>query len=146
MALCAVLLRFDPRRRIRWFAGVCSCQHGRCWWLQRVAMVCQATLRTMEVTNQRTRIFIIEGIITTLVGIAGKWTVADWPETAKFLNDEERALLVARLAADAGEAKMNRLDRAATKRVFGDWKIYCGILMYIGVTNTGYATSVRNGR
>lgn len=97
-----------------------------------------------------------------MVGIASKWLVVDWPETASFLNEEERALLVARLAADAGEAKMNRLDRPAVKRAFGDWKIYTGILMYFGVgenfgvklfvlkfmltchlVNTGYATSVR---
>jgi len=26
-------------------------------------------------------------------------------------------------------------------RIFTDWKIYCGIFMYMGVVNTGYATS-----
>ena len=36
---------------------------------------------------------------------------------------------------------MNRLDGPARKRVFGDWKIYCGVVMYIGIVNTGYATS-----
>jgi MFS family permease len=39
------------------------------------------------------------------------------------------------------DAKMNRLDGPARKRVFGDWKIYCGVVMYIGIVNTGYATS-----
>lgn len=36
---------------------------------------------------------------------------------------------------------MNRFDGPARKRVFGDWKIYCGVVMYIGIVNTGYATS-----
>lgn len=36
---------------------------------------------------------------------------------------------------------MNRLDRSAAKRIFSDWKIYCGTLMYFGIVNTGYATS-----
>ena len=46
-----------------------------------------------------------------------------------------------RLAADVADAKMNRLDKNATKRIFSDWKIYVGTLMYLGIVNTGYATS-----
>jgi MFS family permease len=57
------------------------------------------------------------------------------------LNDEERQLLVRRLASDAGDAVMNRLDRRATRRIFRDWKIYCGIIMYFGVVQSGYGTS-----
>ncbi|TKA67200.1 hypothetical protein B0A49_04513 [Cryomyces minteri] len=87
------------------------------------------------------RIFIIEGLATIVIGIASKWFVPDWPETAKFLNEEERALLVARLSRDSGEATMNRLDGPAAKRVAKDWKIYVGIIAYLGVVNTGYATS-----
>lgn len=68
--------------------------------------------------------------------------VVDWPETAKFLTDEERALLIARLSVETGDARMDRLDKRSAKRVFGDWKIYCGIIMYIGVVNTSYSTSV----
>jgi MFS family permease len=49
-------------------------------------------------------IFIIEGLITVVVGVLSKWWIADWPETAKFLNDDERKHLVARLAQDTGEA------------------------------------------
>ncbi|KAM0709966.1 hypothetical protein Q7P35_002328 [Cladosporium inversicolor] len=86
-------------------------------------------------------IFIIEGIITCGVAVVSKWLIPDWPETAKFLNDDERTLLIARLSVDVADAKMNRLDGPARKRVFGDWKIYCGVIMYIGIVNTGYATS-----
>jgi len=86
-------------------------------------------------------IFIIEGLLTVVIGAAAKFFVVDWPETAKFLNEEERALLLARLAADTGEANMNRLDKNARKRVFGDWKVYVGTAMYFGIVNSGYATS-----
>ncbi|GAB7357005.1 hypothetical protein MBLNU459_g7834t1 [Dothideomycetes sp. NU459] len=86
-------------------------------------------------------IFIIEGLATVVIGVASKWMVVDWPEKATFLTEAERALLVARLAADTGDATMNRLDKRAAKRIFSDWKIYCGIVMYFGVVNTGYATS-----
>ena len=82
-----------------------------------------------------------EGIITVGVAIVSKWLIPDWPETASFLTSDERRLLIARLSADVADAKMNRLDGPARKRVFGDWKIYCGVVMYIGIVNTGYATS-----
>ena len=66
----------------------------------------------------------------------------DWPETATFLTEDEKKLLIARLATDVADAKMNRFDKPAVKRIFTDWKMYCGILMYFGIVNNGYAVSV----
>ncbi|KEQ99842.1 hypothetical protein AUEXF2481DRAFT_45783 [Aureobasidium subglaciale EXF-2481] len=86
-------------------------------------------------------IFIIEGILTVVVGVIARFWVCDWPETAKFLTEEERVLLTSRLQVDSGEAVMNRLDKAATRRIFTDWKIYTGVVMYMGIVNTGYAGS-----
>lgn len=83
--------------------------------------------------------FIIEGAMTCAVAVIAKFFICDWPETAKFLNEEERALLAARLQNDLGEATMNRLDKAAAKRAFGDWKIYVGIFQYMGIVTTGYS-------
>lgn len=37
-------------------------------------------------------IFIIEGIFTVLVGIASFWVIQDFPDTAKFLSEDERML------------------------------------------------------
>ena len=64
------------------------------------------------------RIFIIEGILTVVVGVAARFWVCDWPETAKFLTEEERLLLTTRLQTDSGEAIMNRLDKAASTSHF----------------------------
>lgn len=69
-------------------------------------------------------------------------TLRQWPETCKFLSESEKELLIARLATDVADAKMNRLDRAAYKRVFKDWKMYLGVLMYFGIVNNGYSVSV----
>lgn len=74
-------------------------------------------------------IFIIEGLGTVVVAAASKLFIVDWPETAKFLNDDERQLLLLRLRNDVAEAKMDRLDKKATTRIFRDWKIYVG---YVG--------------
>lgn len=35
-------------------------------------------------------IFILEGLFTVLVGIASFWVVQDFPDTAKFLTEDER--------------------------------------------------------
>ncbi|KAJ6116751.1 hypothetical protein N7512_006476 [Penicillium capsulatum] len=86
-------------------------------------------------------IFIIEGLITVVAAIAAKFLVVDWPDKSSFLTDAERALLLSRLLQDHGEAKMDRLDRAAVKRTFSDIKVYLGPIMYFGVVTTGYATS-----
>jgi hypothetical protein len=70
--------------------------------------------RSWNMLTSEYRIFIIEGILTVLVGIAARFWVCDWPETAKFLTEEERLLLTTRLQTDSGDAVMNRLDRAAS--------------------------------
>ena len=69
-------------------------------------------------------IFIIEGIVTIVVAAGAKFIIVDWPETSKFLNEDERKLLIRRLAEDAGCAKMDRLNKNSAKRVFMDVKIY----------------------
>lgn len=86
-------------------------------------------------------IFIIEGLVTVVVGIASKFLIVDWPEKATFLTDEERLLLTTRLASDSGDAVMSRLDKNAAKRIFRDWKVYCGVVMYFGIVQSGYGTS-----
>ncbi|PGH05375.1 hypothetical protein AJ80_08343 [Polytolypa hystricis UAMH7299] len=86
-------------------------------------------------------IFIVEGLITVVFAVAAKFLIVDWPETAKFLTEEERALLISRLAGESKDANMSRLDKPALKRSFSDLKIYIGIIMYFGIVNTGYAFS-----
>ncbi|KAF2459345.1 major facilitator superfamily protein [Lineolata rhizophorae] len=86
-------------------------------------------------------IFIIEGVATAVIGIVSKFFIPDWPHTAKFLSDDERTLLLARLASDQGDSAMDRLDKGAQRRIIRDWKIYAGMFAYFGVVNTGYASS-----
>jgi cyanate permease len=116
-------------------------------WMELVAtLVSFASIKpfiTKRLINTGWRwIFIIEGLLTILVAITFKFKmVVDWPETSTFLTNEERALLLKRLALDVGEARMDILNRRSAKRIFTDWKIWCGVFMYMGVVNTGYATS-----
>ncbi|KAI9843963.1 MAG: hypothetical protein M1837_006004 [Sclerophora amabilis] len=86
-------------------------------------------------------IFIIEGLLTIVLAVISKFLIVDWPETARFLNAEEKALLSLRLEQDGGFARMDRLDRKAKMRILRDWKIYVGTVIYIGVCTSGYATA-----
>ncbi|UNI24979.1 hypothetical protein JDV02_010692 [Purpureocillium takamizusanense] len=89
-------------------------------------------------------IFIIEGVITVVVGVLSKLWLVDWPEQAKFLSAEEKALLAHKLAVDAGgggAARMDRLDKPAIRRILRDWKIYVGIFMHLTVVTSTYSMS-----
>ncbi|KAF8315935.1 MFS general substrate transporter [Clavulina sp. PMI_390] len=73
-------------------------------------------------------IFIIEGLITVVVGAASYWAIQDFPEHAKFLTEEERAFVIARLQADdqrsaGGEEKLSRRHVWAAVK---DWKTWFG--------------------
>lgn len=71
-------------------------------------------------------IFILEGLATIVLAVIAKFLIVDWPESATFLTDDERALLLRRLAEDQGEAQMDKMDKKALKRTFSDPKIYLG--------------------
>lgn len=74
-----------------------------------------------------------------MVAVGISWWLVDWPEDATFLTEEERAVLVARLQIDRREEA--KMDKWSTKRVFSDWKILIGTLMFFGIVNTNYSTN-----
>ena len=47
------------------------------------------------------QIFILEGILTCILAVAGYRYIADWPSKASFVTEDERAFLNARLKADS---------------------------------------------
>ena len=86
-------------------------------------------------------IFIIEGLITVVAGAAAKPFIVDWPETAGFLSPKERTFLLQRLSDDGQDARMDRFDSKASKRAFGDWKIYFGSV-HVAISRTFTFTDV----
>lgn len=88
-------------------------------------------------------IFIIEGLLSIVAAIPAKFIIADWPEQAKFLNEEEKRILKERNSRDhGGGGRMDRLDRTAWRRIMLDWKLYVGSLIYFGITVSGYSTAL----
>ncbi|KAK4546658.1 hypothetical protein LTR36_001876 [Oleoguttula mirabilis] len=69
-------------------------------------------------------IFIIEGILTTIVALGGYWYIADWPSKAKFINDDERAFINARLKADSDATEDEAFNWANVASALKDPKVW----------------------
>ncbi|KAK5012645.1 hypothetical protein LTR60_004277, partial [Cryomyces antarcticus] len=87
-------------------------------------------------------IFIIEGSVTAAVAIACKWIIVDWPATASWLTDADRALITRRIARDAGTCRMDRLNVKALRRCLLDWKVWLTTIVYIGTCNSTYSINL----
>ncbi|KAK4238961.1 major facilitator superfamily domain-containing protein [Achaetomium macrosporum] len=95
-------------------------------------------------------IFILEGIATVLVAIVAFFAVYDFPETAGFLTEEERAFVVYRLKyqgqiRDPGRAQVAQADAFKWKYVaqgFMDWQIWANIVVYWGIVCPLYGISL----
>jgi MFS family permease len=97
-------------------------------------------------------IFILEGILTVLVAIMAYFCLYDFPETASFLTEEERAFVVYRLkyqgqseAPADGHKKVAQDDTFQWKYVkaaFMDWQIYLNVWVYWGIVAPLYGISL----
>ncbi|BGP24271.1 hypothetical protein JCM10295v2_003181 [Rhodotorula toruloides] len=85
-------------------------------------------------------IFIIEGLLTFIVGCISPWMIEDFPEEAKFLTSVEREHVVRRLREDTGAAGSFKWKYVMD--AFKDWKTYVFALIYIGVAEPLYALSL----
>ncbi|KAK2787353.1 hypothetical protein FQN52_007257 [Onygenales sp. PD_12] len=84
-------------------------------------------------------VFILEGVLTCVVSFAWFFLIPDFPEDVKWLNDEERAFIRAKLAKDSGtsghEISMSWRD---VLDVLKDYKIIVGGFMYFGLIVPAY--------
>lgn len=79
-------------------------------------------------------IFILEGLLTVVVGIASFWMVHDFPDEARFLSVDERSRLLRRLASDKqGSSKHEDFQIGFLTQVLKDWKTYTGMIIYMGM-------------
>lgn len=97
-------------------------------------------------------IFILEGLVTVVVAILSYFLLYDFPETAGFLTEEERAFVVYRLRYQGQVASMTTTTSSSEGPVsarvaqseefqwkyvwqaFTDWQIYVNIFVYWGVS------------
>lgn len=70
-------------------------------------------------------IFILEGLATVLAGFLSFWIIQDFPDSAKFLTDAERTVVVRRLQTDdQHSAAGEKFKVTYIWQSFADWKSY----------------------
>ncbi|KIJ40996.1 hypothetical protein M422DRAFT_229806 [Sphaerobolus stellatus SS14] len=87
-------------------------------------------------------IFIVEGLITAVVSIVAYFLVPSWPQKAKFLNEEERAMLLARLGRDADAADLEPFTWRGVRQALTDPFAYLYALLFHGSAFTLYSISL----
>lgn len=102
-------------------------------------------------TNFLFRIFILEGIVTTVVAFCAFFTLYDYPETASFLTTEEKAFIAFRLRYDGQDAATDNSHRVAqsdhmswkyVRAAFLDWQVWINIIVYWGYVCPLYGISL----
>jgi MFS family permease len=84
-------------------------------------------------------VFILEGTLTCVVSFFFFFLLPSFPEHAKWLTEEERVYVQARLQADQGKSAAERkITTRDVLNVFKDAKIIVGGFMYFGLIVTAY--------
>ncbi|KAF1807991.1 MFS general substrate transporter [Eremomyces bilateralis CBS 781.70] len=88
-------------------------------------------------------IFIIEGLPTIVLGIAVWWLLADDPQTAFYLNAEEKRLMDRRRAQQEGHTRSaEEFHWADVRKGLKDWKVWAFCIALFGCDTMlyGYST------
>ncbi|KAK9470246.1 MFS general substrate transporter [Dipodascopsis tothii] len=92
-------------------------------------------------------IFILEGVATAVLGLIFFFCIADFPEEAKFLDDNERKFVKIKLEMDVGKSQRSTTGSFKTVlSAFKDPKIFLAGFMYFGliIPSYGYAYFATN--
>ncbi|WYZ46813.1 hypothetical protein EsH8_IX_001038 [Colletotrichum jinshuiense] len=88
-------------------------------------------------------IFIIEGVLTCFLGLAGYWLLVDFPDSKRqswsFLGERERAWVVARVNRDRGDAHMPAFNLKRFLGAGADWRIWAYAMIFFNTTTVSYA-------
>ncbi|KAH7324949.1 major facilitator superfamily domain-containing protein [Stachybotrys elegans] len=85
-------------------------------------------------------VFILEGALTVLVSCFFWFLLPDFPEDVKWLSDDEKAFVTARLRLDQGKAVQNRnITLRDVANIFKDYKVIIGGFMYFGLIVPAYS-------
>ncbi len=88
-------------------------------------------------------IFILEGLLTMVIGAVSFWMVHDFPDEAKFLSAEDRIRVIRRLKLDQqSSAEHEEFRMAYLWAALRDWKMWLGMVIYMGCDMPLYAFSL----
>ncbi|KAH7389513.1 major facilitator superfamily domain-containing protein [Phaeosphaeria sp. MPI-PUGE-AT-0046c] len=84
-------------------------------------------------------IFILEGLLTVIVSFFFYFLLPNFPEEVKWLSEDERAYVKARLQVEQGKSARERpITARDVARVFKDPKVIIGGFMYFGLIVPAY--------
>ncbi|KAJ7071997.1 major facilitator superfamily domain-containing protein [Mycena amicta] len=86
-------------------------------------------------------IFLLEGLATILVAFASYFYMYDYPATASFLTEEERAEIVQMLKEDTQDLATH-YDIKFVWQALGDFRSYIQVIIYMGVLIPVYAIAL----
>ncbi|TVY16389.1 putative transporter protein [Lachnellula arida] len=86
-------------------------------------------------------IFILEGLLTLVVGSFAYWVIQDYPSTAGFLNTKEKIEVERRLADDHDGLAVD-FDMRYVYQALRDWKIWVMSVIAIGILTALYSISL----
>jgi hypothetical protein len=69
-------------------------------------------------------IFIVEGSLTIAAAMVAWFFIADFPQKAKFLNEDERARAIERLNKDRGDGEHDQITFEKIIKHLMDWKLW----------------------
>ncbi|KAF2765184.1 MFS nicotinic acid transporter-like protein Tna1 [Teratosphaeria nubilosa] len=88
-------------------------------------------------------IFILEGLLTIVIGSVSYWMVHDFPDDAKFLSEADRQRAIRRLKADLqSSAEHEEFKMAYFWASCKDWKTWLFAAIYMGCDVPLYAFSL----
>jgi sugar phosphate permease len=88
-------------------------------------------------------IFIIEGLITVVAGAVSIRIIQDFPQDAKFLNEQERAFVIRRLQNDSQfPADGKGFQIRYVWQSLSDWKTWLAMLVFMGSCGPLYSFSL----
>ncbi|KAK0188655.1 MFS general substrate transporter [Armillaria mellea] len=88
-------------------------------------------------------ILILEGLLTVVAALASYWIIQDFPNTAKFLSEAERTIVIRRLQADSQfSAAGEKFKMKYIKQSLLDWKTWVGMMTFAGSAMPLYAFSL----
>lgn len=69
-------------------------------------------------------IFILEGILTVIVSVIAYFFIVNYPSTAKFLTEEERAYIHTRLSSNTDATRNEAFSWVNVRKAVGDPKVW----------------------
>ncbi|KAK8858402.1 hypothetical protein IAR55_002629 [Kwoniella newhampshirensis] len=81
-------------------------------------------------------LFVLEGIPAVIVGVLVYFYLPDFPETAKFLTEEEKELAVVRMGKFAPKGTDKHFDKTDFLNILKSWEFYLFSITYFFMTNS----------